>query len=216
MKPAVVIERVPALSRRLTVVALALALSACALTRGDREAAPLAVEDESGFTIPETQRIASHLRGDYEAAIDALSRGDHAVGIAMLEALVVQAPALVVPRIDLATAHHQAGNLEAAETHLLIALQASPGHPVALNELGIVYRKTGRFDEARRSYEAALTAYPGYHYAHRNLAVLCDLYLGDLACARDHYAAFIAASPGDADATMWLASVRMRLDQEGQ
>ena len=64
------------------------------------------------------------------------------------------------------------GAMEAAEAHLNTALAINASHPVALNELGIVYRKTARFAEARQSYEAALAVYPGFHYARRNLAVL--------------------------------------------
>ena len=58
------------------------------------------------------------------------------------------APELSAPRIDLGVAQHRAGNLEAAEKHLLLALESNPEQPVAHNELGIIYRKTGRFEAA--------------------------------------------------------------------
>jgi len=38
-----------------------------------------------------------------------------------------------------------------------------------LAELGAIQFKTGRMDEARRSYEAALRAFPGYHPAHAGM-----------------------------------------------
>lgn len=195
---------------------LALSVTACALTGSGPRSVPVADEDQSGFTIAETQRVAHHLRGDYEAAMAALARGDHSAGIALLEALVAKAPQLSVPRIDLGIAHHAAGNLEAAELQLSQALQTSPDHPVALNELGIVYRKTGRFQQARQSYEAALAAFPSYHFARRNLAILCELYLEDLPCALENYEAYAAVSPGDSDAAMWIATLRLRMDQVAQ
>jgi lipoprotein NlpI len=96
---------------------------------------------------------------------------------------------------------------------LLKALALNPDHPIAHNELGIVFRKSGRFDEAKKSYEAALAIYPGYHYARRNLAVLCDLYLVDLQCALENYEAYMATVPSDSEATMWIVDIRNRIGQ---
>ena len=67
--------------------------------------------------------------------------------------------------------------------------------------------------EARASYEAALAVYPGFHFARRNLAILCDLYLADLECALDNYEAYMQTVPGDEEASMWIADIRYRLDQ---
>ena len=94
---------------------------------------------------------------------------------------------------------------------MLLALESNPDHPIAHNELGIVYRKSGRFAEARKSYEAALAFYPGYHFARRNLAVLCDLYLGDLNCALENYEAYMTTVPSDEEATMWITDIRQRI-----
>ena len=88
----------------------------------------------------------------------------------------------------------------------------SPSHPIAHNELGIIYRKTGRFREARASYERALALYPGFHYARRNLAVVCDLYLADLACAVRNYEAYLLTVQQDEEATIWLADARSRMN----
>ncbi len=82
---------------------------------------------------------------------------------------------------------------------------------MAHNELGIVYRKTGRFSAARSSYEAALAIYPYYHYARRNLAILCDLYLADSQCALDNYEAYMATVSDDDEASMWITDLRNRM-----
>jgi len=58
--------------------------------------------------------------------------------------------------INLAIAQQDLGKFEAAEENLKKALAIAPEHPVANNEYGILYRRTGRFAEARKTYEAVL------------------------------------------------------------
>lgn len=200
------------LARLLLLAGATIMLVACQSTPGKPQpAARIQVEESVGFTIVEEARIDGAVRMDYERALDVLRQGRLEEAIALLEEVANEAPALSAPRIDLAIAHHRNGDLEAAERHLQMALDINPRHPIALNELGIVYRKTARFADARRSYEAALAVYPGYHYARRNLAVLCELYLGDLDCAEDNYEAYMATVHSDEDVSMWLKNVRFQL-----
>lgn len=188
-------------------------LSGCAASTTTRTPARIEIQEAVGFTIIEEQKISNDVRLEYDQALSLLEQGQHDQGIAMLEIVAETAPDLSAPHIDLGIANHRVGNLDAAETNLNLALELNPNHPIALNELGIVYRKTGRFVEARRSYEAALAIYPGYHYARRNLAILCDLYLADLHCALGNYEAYMATVPSDEEASMWIADIRYRIGQ---
>jgi len=188
-------------------------LSACATTETSRASSRLEVQEAVGFTITEDARVGASVRTDYETALTLLRQGHHDDGVALLETVAAEAPQFSAPYIDLGVAYHRAGDLEAAEQNLLLALGQNFDHPIAHNELGIVYRKTGRFAEARRSYENALAIYPGYHFARRNLAILCDLYLADLDCALQNYEAYMATVPSDDEASMWIADLRLRSGQ---
>ncbi|MDH3373676.1 MAG: tetratricopeptide repeat protein [Gammaproteobacteria bacterium] len=188
-------------------------ISGCATTQSSRTPARMEIQEAIGFTITEETRISNDVRLDYDQALKSLEQGELEQGIQMLEAVVEAAPSLSAPRIDLGIAYHLAAKLDAAESNLLVALDLNPDHPIVHNELGIVYRKNGRFAEARRSYEAALAIYPGYHYARRNLAILCDLYLADLRCALENYEAYMATVPSDDEASMWIADLRYRVGQ---
>ncbi|NCF24514.1 MAG: tetratricopeptide repeat protein [Gammaproteobacteria bacterium] len=199
---------------KILLVALSASLlGACATTQPEAPPSRIEIQEEVGFTITEEARIGGDVRADYETALSYLQQGRHDEGIELLEQVAAAAPELSAPRIDLGIARHRAGDLEAAESSLLLALESNPEQPVAHNELGIIYRKTGRFDEARKSYEAALAIYPGFHFARRNLAILCDLYLADPECALENYEAYMKTVPSDEEASMWIADIRYRLDQ---
>ena len=200
---------------KIILTALSASLVAACATTSEPVRPPVNVEiqEEVGFTITEEARIGGDVRADYETALSYLEQGRHDEGIDLLEQVAEAAPELSAPRIDLGIAQHRAGDLEAAESNLLLALESNPEQPVAHNELGIIYRKTGRFVEARKSYESALDVYPGFHFARRNLAILCDLYLADLECALDNYEAYMKTVPSDEEASMWIADIRYRLDQ---
>lgn len=194
--------------------ACALILAGCnATTMPPRKEANLEIQESVGFTITEEVKVPDSVRSQYDEAHRYLNNEDLQQGIAVLEDVVEEAPMVTAPRIDLGVAYHRSGNLEAAEENLLLALELNSAHPAALNELGIVYRKTGRFADARRQYEGAIAVYPGYHHARRNLAILCDIYLGDVDCALTQYEAYMATVPADTEAEMWITDLRNRMAQ---
>jgi len=200
-------------TRALLVMSMgAYVLAGCSATaQPQREAANIEIQEAVGFTITEDVQVAEADRLKYDEALNYLRDGKFERGIEILEEVAEAAPTVTAPRIDLGIAYHRQGNLEAAEENLLQALELNANHPVAHNELGIVYRKTARFVEAKRHYQAAIAVYPGYHHARRNLAILCDLYLGDLDCALEQYEAYMVTVPADEEASMWIADLRNRM-----
>lgn len=200
----------PGLNLGLTAVLMLLA--GCASSPQQQSQAKIEIQDDVGFTITEEAGVSGATRERFQAAHSLLAQQQNAEAIELLKNLVSDEPLLSAPRIDLAIAYQEVDELALAEAQLALALEQNPRHPVALNELGIVYRKTGRFAEARASYEKSLAVYPGFHIARRNLAVLCDLYLGDLRCALDNYEAYMETVTDDPDVAIWIADVRYRLE----
>lgn len=179
-------------------------------TNGTTSSGRFESKDDGGFVIVQEVGVSGKLRSDFRRAVGLMNAGNYAEAAILLEAVTNAAPHVTTAHINLGIAQSELRELEAAEASMTRAVGLNSNHPVAHNELGIIYRKRGRFDEARRSYERALEIYPKFHYARRNLAILCDLYLSDLECAIDNYERYHRAVPDDDEAAMWIADLRNR------
>jgi len=168
-------------------------------------------DGREGFVIKEPSAMDAQSRADFDQAGAMIRDAKHDKAIELLEKVVAQSPGVTAPHINLAVTYRQINRPEQAEQHLKKALELIPGHPVASNEYGLLLRKAGRFAESRQIYEKSLAAYPEYHPIHKNLGILCDLYLKDWACAVEHYEIYGKAMPKDGQVKLWLADLQTRL-----
>jgi len=167
-------------------------------------------DGREGFVIREPSNLDSESRRDFEQANAMLKEANYQKSVELLEKVIARSPGLTAPHINIANAYNHLNRPEQAEQHLKAALEAVPGHPVASNDYGLLLRKAGRFAEARAVYEKSLAAFPEYHPLERNLAILCDLYLKDLACAQEHYETYSKAMPKDKLVKLWIADLQTR------
>lgn len=100
--------------------------------------------------------------------------------------------------------HHE------ALTSLRLALKESPGDPIVLQQIAIVYTRIGMEDEAMKTYRHVLSRNPGESGAHYGLAFLL-LHAGHEDEAVDHLQAFLARPPATPRAQNHIAYARSTL-----
>jgi len=167
-------------------------------------------KEESALNKPVVAVITPEVRADFDAAMSHIKAEEYDAGIELLTKVVNAVPNAAVPNLDLAFAYKKTGKMKQAEESLLQALTAEPDNPVANNELALLYRKTGRFVQARQLYEKILDKYPNYRMVHKNLGILCDLYMKDYGCALKHYEFYSSQVQDDKAVKIWIADLKKR------
>lgn len=148
---------------------------------------------------------------DFINALTLLQKEEYEQAVAVLETVIEREQRLSAPFVNIAIGYNKLGDATAAEENLLKALELDSGHPIAHNELGLLYRKAGKFKESRAAYENAIKEHPDYLPAKINLGVLCDLYMHDFECALEQFEDYLELDPDNKTVSIWVVDLKRRL-----
>jgi len=158
-----------------------------------------------------TREVPARALTLYEQAVSSMAAGDTIDAELRFQEFLLQYPDFPGAYVNLAIIFAARDDLGAAETSLTDALKFDPLNAPALNQLGMLRRRQGRFKEAESAYLKAVTASPDYALAHYNLGVLNDLYLRHLDVALEHYERYQALTGEDKQVAKWIADLKRRI-----
>ena len=201
----------------LAALAVCLSLAGCeSLMLAPAEApaqAPKPVKAEPPAPKPAPlEPVASpESRALYQQALTALAAGRFQEAERALLVVAQREPRLAGPHANLGILYGRTGRPAQALASLGEAVRLNPDRAAYYNELGVISRREGKFDDARRYYAKALDLDPTYAYAHLNIGILYDLYLQDSEKAMQHYERYQELTPGEAGTVKkWIADLQQR------
>jgi tetratricopeptide (TPR) repeat protein len=147
----------------------------------------------------------------FEQATSVMAAGDYLDAELRFKEFLLRYPDYPGAYVNLAIIHVNNGNGAAAQASIDAALALNPGYAPALNQQGMLYRKTGNFIEAESAYLKAVTASPEYALAHYNLGVLNELYFQRLDTALKHFEQYQSLVGEDKQVEKWIADLRRRV-----
>jgi tetratricopeptide (TPR) repeat protein len=147
----------------------------------------------------------------FEQATSVMAAGDYLDAELRFKEFLLRYPDYPGAHANLAIIHINNGNDAAAQASIDAALALNPGYAPALNQQGMLFRKTGNFIEAESAYMKAVTASPDYALAHYNLGVLNELYFQRLDIALQHFEQYQSLVGEDKQVEKWIADLRRRV-----
>jgi tetratricopeptide (TPR) repeat protein len=154
--------------------------------------------------------IPKRAQADFDRAVGMMKSGNATEAELEFGQLTAAYPKLASPKINLGLIQRKGGRLDQASATLRAAVDADPSNVVGWNELGVTLRMQGKFTEAVDAYEHALAADPNFAPAHRNLAVVLDLYLGDAERALTELERYKELTGEEKPVNGWIAELRQR------
>lgn len=168
-------------------------------------------DPSAALTTMAPEDVTPEARTQYEQAAAALAADDLTEAELRFEEFLLRYPNIPGAHVNLAIVHAKNGNEADAENSITDALLLDPGHAAALNQLGMLLRRQGKFEDAESAYLRALKERPDYALVHYNLAVLYELYLRRFDDALEHYERYQALGT-DASVEKWIVDLKRRIE----
>ena len=147
----------------------------------------------------------------YEQAVAVMASGDFLDAELRLKEFVLRYPRYPGAYVNLAIIHLNDDDREAARAAIDAALLIDPEYPPALNQHGVLLRRSGKILDAEAAYLKAVTADPDYALAHYNLGVLYELYLQRLDVALQHFERYRELAGEDKQVEKWITDLTRRV-----
>jgi tetratricopeptide (TPR) repeat protein len=197
-------------ARVAALMGLALAFAGCA-SNGSGEDDPERGRAEQVAGDPEAAEVPLQALTMYEQAAAVMASGDFLDAELRFKEFLLQYPDYPGAHVNLAIIHVNNNNDDAAREAVDSALSIDPDYAPALNQLGMLLRRNGKFLEAEGAYLKAVTASPDYALAHYNLGVLNELYLQRLDSALHHFERYQEIVGGDEQVEKWITDLQRRV-----
>jgi tetratricopeptide (TPR) repeat protein len=169
---------------------------------------------DGGVSARAPSGVSAGMQSEFKRAMELMAAGKYPEAVPVLEGIVAKNDRLPGAQINLAIAYMNVGGkeyYEKAEKALLRAIQVSSKEAVAYNELGLLYRRIGRFEESKKAYRQAIALDSDYTMPYLNMGILCDIYLQDPVCAIEYFEKYKLLVPAQAQKTEgWLTDLRRR------
>ncbi len=195
--------------RRVVLLSAMLALAGCASSGLWPPMAGRGADSADGRGA--ARRAPAKVMTAYEQAVTIMAAGNLVEAELRFEDFVLQYPKYPGAYVNLAIIRASNGDDTAAREAVDSALAINRHHAPALNQLGVLLRRNGKFIEAEAAYLKAVTAQPDYALAHYNLGVLNELYMQRLDTALQHFERYQSLVGEDKQVEMWISDLRRRV-----
>ena len=194
----------------LVLLGMVLAVSGCAST-GPENDESVRGRDGQAAGGPGAVEVPPEALTMYEQAVAVMASGDFVDAELRLKEFVLEYPGYPGAYVNLAIIHVNSDNDDDARAAVDTALAINPDYAPALNQLGMLLRRSGKFLEAEAAYLKAVTASPDYALAHYNLGVLNELYLQRLDSALQHFEHYQEIVGDDEQVEKWITDLQRRV-----